>query len=132
MIVSKRTELESTICEVEKGIKEHEVLLKQKEIALKYAQEDMEEKRVDWAHHRTNLTFMKNKATYVDIKEFQGVRELLKRARGEYDEAALKVAGLFTAVMSYRKEVEHAQSEIVRAKTLLDGFGKLLQFGGAT
>lgn len=126
--MSKKTELETHICEVQKGLKDDQVVLKQKEIALTHAQEDMEEKRVDWAHHKTNLKFMKTKASIVDVKEYRGVLQLLKDAREAFNEVATKVHGLSKAVLAIRKQVDARLVEIERSKQALADMGMVLEF----
>lgn len=126
--MSKKTDLETHICDVQKGLKDDQVVLKQKEIALTHAQEDMEEKRVDWAHHKTNHKFMQFKATIVDVKEYRGVLQLLKDAKEKFNEAATKVHGLSKTVLILRKQVDGRLAEIARAKDALASMGEVLEF----
>lgn len=126
--MSTRKEIETAACEIEKKLKDIEVVLKQKEIALKHAHEDMEELHGDWQLHVNNMKFMRHKAEVVDIREFSGVKDLLKTSRTTFEEKSVKYHNLLKTVTAWRKEVDTLKKELGDLKSELSGYPVIILF----
>jgi hypothetical protein len=124
----KRIDLETYLCDVQRKLKETEVFRNQKQVSMHHAFEDMEERRVEWALHDTNMKFMMSKdARSIDMKEYVGVRELLTKTSEAYSEAATKARNLSAVVVQFNKTMSDCRVEIERVNKLLEKCGAVIQ-----
>jgi chromosome segregation ATPase len=121
-------ELESFVCELDKKIAEHEAILKQKDVALKGALKKLREEQLRWKLHQKNRTHVKNKANYVDFKEYKASLKVREKAKADLDEALFKVATLKSDVKHFKGKIEEAQADRKKIKAELAEYGQVIAF----
>jgi len=121
-------ELESFVCELDKKIAENGAILGQKEIALKHALRALSEAQMRWKLHQGNRKHVKNKAGYVDFREYKGSLKVREQAKGDLDDALFKVSQLKSDVKYYKNKVTDAEADRKRIKKELAEYGQVIQF----
>jgi hypothetical protein len=126
--MSRKMELESFVCELDKRIADNEAIVKQKEVALKGALKTLREQQVRWKLYQKNRTHVKNRANYVDFKEYKAGLRLREKAKADLDEALFKVAQLKSDVSHFRAKVAEAQDDRKKIKEELAEYGQVIAF----
>ncbi len=124
----ERLQLETDICDLDKKIAEEKLFLKQKELALGYSDANVAEARDRWESNYKNYKHMKTQADVVDIKEFKGVSDLVKKSKAEYDDNVIRNNELRAGVAHHTKNVQVATDKRDRLRAQLDAFGEVVQF----
>lgn len=128
----RKVELESRFCELERRESEVGAILQQKQVALKHELKNLPEKQIRWKHHDRNRVHVKNRADYVDLREYSETLKLWDRSKEELDEALFQVSRLKGDVNYYQEKLEDVQKDKQCIEDELGSYGQLIQFRKAS
>lgn len=124
--------LEENICNIQKDLSDSQKLLRDGEKEIKRWTDKLENALAVLKLNVNNKSFMKNKATHVDLKEFQNIKEKIEDLQDEVTECNMQLSILNKSRASLLSSLSSNSLLLKKCEDQLKLFCKIIPLNAKT